>query len=150
MRRRNASLRKPPIWILAAIAFAFALAACGKKAPPVPPDRPPLPKVAALTGSLDGDTVTLSWPAADADQGVRGYVVLRSDRAAGAPECQGCPQVFRKVGEPGIDRDTQTVLFTDTVTEGAAYTYQVQAVGTNGDFGPASNQVVIDRSAAKE
>ncbi len=142
-------LREPMGWLAMPIVVIISVAvlfACGRKGPPVPPDRPPLPKISTLAGRLDGDAVTLSWQAEGVGKGVRGYVVLRADKSLADPDCKGCPMVFEKVGEPGVSAGTETVFFKDTVPDGAAYIYQVQAVGAAGDRGPGSNQVTIDRS----
>lgn len=145
MKRRLSRIWRVVLPVVALLSLT-ALSACGRKGPPVPPDRPPLPKVSTLSGRLEGDTVTLNWQAEGADKGVRGYVVLRADKSLADPDCKGCPMVFEKVGEPGVGRDTETVLFKDAVPDGAVYIYQVQPVGAAGDRGPGSNQVEIDRS----
>lgn len=122
------------------------LGGCGKKAPPVPPKRPPLPQVTELKGHLQGDTVTLTWRAAPAAAGIRGYVVLRAQVSASGPSCPGCPLVFQKAGVVNSDQGTGELAFSEPVPAGFIYTYKVQPVGSSGDRGPSSNRIIIDRS----
>jgi hypothetical protein len=134
-------------WLAVMIGLVLTgLSGCGKKAPPVPPRRAPLPQVSALKGHLEGDTVTLTWPSAPAAVGIRGYVVLRAQVSATSPSCPGCPMVFQKAGMVNADQGTGTLAFSEPVRAGFIYTYKVLPVGSAGDRGPASNSVIIDRS----
>ncbi|KJS29843.1 MAG: hypothetical protein VR64_18730 [Desulfatitalea sp. BRH_c12] len=135
-------------WALALIAISLlGVWSCGKKAPPVPPKRPPLPRAADLKGQLVDDTVTLTWQRGTSAEGITAYVIMRAQADVSKPPCPGCPLVFQKVGSVDVDRDTETVVFSDPVPPGFVYTYKVQPVGSSGDRGPDSNAVIIDRSS---
>lgn len=121
------------------------LLSCGKKAPPIPPERPPLAQVTQLNGALEGDTVKLTWRHTGT-RSTKAYVVLRAQSDAAKPDCPRCPIIFQQVGIRTVDADTETVEFTEPVPTGFIYTYKVQPVGSSGDRGPDSNVVIIDRS----
>jgi len=120
---------------------------CGRKAPPVPPRRAPLPPVTGLIGRLEGDVVTLTWRRDPAAGATRGYIVLRAQTSAANPPCAGCPLIFQTAGELSGDRGAETIEFSESVLPGFIYTYKVQPVGSAGDRGQDSNRVIIDRSA---
>lgn len=124
----------------------FGMWGCGVKAPPVPPQRPPMQPAEGLTGSLEGDTVILTWRHDPNVKSIDSYVVLRVQDDPAAPQCPGCPLIYQRVGTLPVDRATREVRFSETVPEGYIYTYKVRAVGATGDQGPDSKTIVIDRS----
>lgn len=133
-------------WLLAAGLLWTGIGGCGKKGPPVAPYRQPLPQVTELQGSLEGDTVTLTWRSVERDR-IRHFDVLRAEYPADQPACPGCPNVYHKVGEAVLGADADHYQFTEAVAAGFVYTYKVQPVGPAGERGPESNMVVIDRSS---
>ncbi len=121
--------------------------ACGRKAPPVPPQRRELPQVTELKGNLSGDTVTLLWPAAPLSAGIRDYAVLRAQSDPSKPTCPGCPMIFQRVATRPAAPNADQMEYSEQVADGYVYTYKVQPVGIAGEPGPDSNAVVIDRSS---
>lgn len=147
MTKTNVDRRVFLGWVPIMIGLTLVgLGGCGKKAPPVPPKRPPLPQVTALKGRLEGDTVYLNWRSEPVDRGVRGYVVLRAQSSAASPPCPGCPLVFQKAGVVSSEHADGAFEFAEPVPEGFIYTYKVQPVGSSGDRGQDSNSVIVDRS----
>jgi hypothetical protein len=133
--------------LLGALMLATAAGGCGKKGPPVPPHRPVPLQVTTLAGRLAHDTIWLDWRAAEAVQGIKKYVILRSQVDPANPPCPGCPRVFQRVGEVTPAPETEQVQFSEPTAPGFIYTYKVQPVGLSGETGPESNAVTIDRSA---
>lgn len=147
MKPRPSGMRRLARAAAAAALLAAGLWACGVKAPPVAPKRPPLPAVVDLAAALDGDTVTLTWNHDRTARGVVGYDVMRAAADPTQPPCPGCPLVYRKAGTAAADRDAAEVIFTEQVPAGFIYTYKVRAVGSSGDRGADAGTVVVDRSA---
>jgi predicted small lipoprotein YifL len=134
-------------WIAVLISLCFlATAGCGRKGPPVPPQRTPLPQATELSGRLEGDTATLTWRRPAAAQGLREYAVMRAQSKGSDPACPGCPLVFQEAERITTDVDTDTFEFSERVPEGFIYTYKVQTVEASGDRGQDSNRVIIDRA----
>jgi hypothetical protein len=147
MKPRPSGMRRLARAAAAVALLAAGLWACGVKAPPVPPQHPPLPAVVDLAATLDGDTVTLTWNHDRTARGVAGYEVVRSAADPARPPCPGCPLVYQKAGTAAASRDTAAVTFTEQVPAGFVYTYKVRAVGSSGDRGADAGTVVVDRSA---
>ncbi|MBR9982853.1 MAG: hypothetical protein KFF50_17610 [Desulfatitalea sp.] len=142
-------LERRRIWAAAAVGALLLLAGiagCGVKGPPVPPQRPPLPAVEALTGRLDGDTVTLNWRHNPDAKGVAGYVVLRAQSDPAQPPCPDCPVVYQRAGTINADKHSRQITFSEPVPAGFRYTYLVRALGAAGDQGPEKASVEIDRT----
>lgn len=134
-------------WILLLAAFLFLPAGflgCGKKAPPVPPGPTPLQFPVELKGTVQHDTVYLTWR--HANPGPGRYVVSRAASDASKPDCQGCPLIFQELETLTVDKGTETVEFKDSVMPGFIYRYRVQSLTSSGNRGLASNMVVIDTS----
>jgi hypothetical protein len=147
MRTRGAGAYASFGWfLLCAVLLVTSFGGCGKKGPPVPPQRPPLPQVTTLEGRLEGETIFLNWRPGEAARGIKAYVVLRSLVDPAKPPCPGCPRVFQRVGEIASDPSAEALQFSEPAAPGFIYTYKVQPLGTTGDPGPDSNAVSIDRS----
>jgi len=121
--------------------------ACGRKAPPVPPKRPPLPQPMELIAWREGDTVGLSWRPGARDRGVVRYAVLRSQWPIEAPPCEGCPLVFQEVGSVEAAPETDAYTFTDRIQTDLVYSYKIEPRGSAGDRGPASRRIVVAPAA---
>jgi hypothetical protein len=131
-------------WALAAVCLLIIGPwACGKKAPPIPPKRPPLPQPMALEGWREGNRVRLSWRQGQSGQGICGYAVLRAQWPADQPPCDGCPLIFKEVGTLTVEPDVEQVEFTDLIGTDFVYSYKVQPIGSSGDRGPDSNRIVM-------
>ena len=141
-----ASQAKPHfgLQLIAAGLVFMSLWGCGKKGPPVVPRVPPLPMINDLQGRLQEGTVTLTWQHRPSYEAVSGYVVLRAQSALSSPQCPQCPLIFQKVGTLRIDRNQQTVHYSQSVPDGFRYTYKVQPFQSSRAQGPDSNMIVLE------
>lgn len=107
-------------------------------------DVPPPPVVSALTASVEGDTVTLTWtPAPD----LRGTsIVLRSDRPVTAANYQS----VERIAEIPYTESS----YTDIPETDGTYYYAILSVDHTGSaydfFLPASNSMLVPVSIASE
>lgn len=136
--------------MLAAGLLLFGTWACGKKAPPVPPKRPPLTRPAALEGRMAESQVRLTWRRGEVRPAVTAYAVMRAQWPADQPPCKGCPLIFKEAGVVEVDPDVDEIEFTDLVQDGQVYSYQVVPIGSSGDRGPASNRIVLPPDKVEE
>ena len=141
---------------------ALAIAACGKKAPPVVPEhRAPQP-VTDLAGVVDEAAITLSWtpPTRRADNTrLRDFTLMRIFRAEdnGAGEARSAMLVDGRIAgyeeiaairgaepEPAVRRGPRLVL-TDkkALTYGRRYTYVILTGDPQGRIGPPSHRVSV-------
>ncbi len=133
------------LWTL--VLVLQVLGGCGRKAPSTIPDRSPMIAVKDLQGSLDKDTVRISWRHSPDNSGAVGYIVLRAQSSLDKPNCPDCPQVFQKVDTVPVSRALrrqQTEMeFVQNVMSGFRYTYKVRPYQSSGSQGPDSNLLVI-------
>lgn len=177
---RDVSLIRRSGWARAALALALllplALAACGKRGPPVAPERKLPAAVQDLQGNVDGSAIRLNWtlPKIRVDRSalkeVRRTEVYRR-MEDGAPEEPVRPAVLvfgglfgPPPGVPGFERvaditvaepekaqiQGNQVTFTDAqdLKVGRRYTYVVVALDEHGRPSPPSNKVVVALAAA--
>jgi fibronectin type 3 domain-containing protein len=141
---------------------ALALAACGKKAPPVAPEQRAPQPIADLTGAVYEDRIVLSWtpPLRRADNTrIRDFTLMRIFRVddAGAGEPKSAMLVDGKVGgyqelvairgaepAPAVVRGTR-LEYTDRtgLTYGRRYTYVALAGDSQGRIGHPSRRVSV-------
>lgn len=146
---------------------ALAVAACGKKAPPVPPEHRAPQAIADLAAAVDEAAITLSWtpPTRRADNTrLRDFTLMRvfraEDSGAGAPRSAmlvdgriaGYEEIAAIRGaepEPAVRRGPRLVL-TDRqgLAYGRRYTYVVLAGDSQGRIGPPSHRVSVTYSPA--
>lgn len=124
------------------LSLLLSFAACGRKAPPVPPRFPDMTPVRAVKSVFQDGKLVLSWkpPAGRAGKVTEGYIVYRSTLETGAEECEGCPVVFVRVGE--LKRGTE--VYRVELEKGYRYLFKVVAVSEKGTTGPDSEIVRID------
>lgn len=177
---RDVSLIRRSGWARAALALALllplALAACGKRGPPVAPERKLPAAVQDLQGNVDGSAIRLNWtlPKIRVDRSalkeIRRTEVYRRVED-GAPEEPVRPAVLvfgglfgPPPGVPGFERvaditvaepekaqiQGNQVTFTDAqdLKFGRRYTYVVVALDEHGRPSPPSNKVVVALAAA--
>ncbi len=177
---RDVSLTRGSGWPRAALALALllplALAACGKRGPPVAPERKLPAAVQDLQGNVEGSAIRLNWtlPRIRVDRSalkeVRRTEVYRRVED-GAPEEPVRPAVLvfgglfgPPPGVPGFERvadisvaepekaqvQGNLVTFTDAqdLKVGRRYTYVVVALDEHGRPSPPSNKVVVALAAA--
>lgn len=119
--------------------IGVCIAACGKKAPPVPPGIPPLPAVKGLTYVLSGTQLTLSWKAISGkgSENLAGYSVMRSMSGPNDKPCEGCPILFKRVANLGAS----ATEYRENVTPGNSYIYKVVGYTAYKDQSPDSTLI---------
>ena len=133
--------------LAAVIAITIVFFGCGKKGPPAPPDREPLPKIANLKKEIQGNLLTLSWyiPGSDGDHS--GFVVHRSKNPLSNPVCKGCPILFKRVadipvnagGDENFKKNVAT--FRETLEKGFVYVYKVKRYTDTGGVSQDSDLI---------
>lgn len=132
---------------LAALVFAAGLlAACGRKADPVPPRHLPPPVVSDLAALLEGDRLTLTWslPVPDEKIGRAQAVTVYQFRAvAGDSICPGCPPVFKALAEVDAQGKGGPMAYRTRLEKGYRYVFKVTVRGEDGVAGEDSNRVQV-------
>jgi uncharacterized protein len=154
----------------------LALAACGKRGPPVAPERKLPAAVQDLQGSVDGGAIRLNWtlPRIRVDRSAlkeirRTEVYRRMEEGTAAEPVRPAVLTFGGLfgpppGVPGFERVANItveepepaqvrgnqVTYTDAqnLTFGRRYTYVVVALDEHGRPSPPSNRVVVSLAAA--
>lgn len=128
---------------------------CGKKGPPIPPERPRPPAVKDLAYTVHNDIVKLSWtvPGEGKSERVAPPAVVkvyRSRLSAEEASCKNCPIRFAVSGEIPIykKRSEKTepvkMSYTEFVETGYRYIYKVIVFDEYGFRGRGSNIVKFD------
>ena len=126
------------------------MAGCGIKAPPVPPEKPPLPAIKNLKAVMeDNGNAKLQWQQPGQADHVAGYLVYRSHSDPSGEDCSGCPVLFEKIGRVDRAGEISAFDFSDTVAAGATYRYKVVPVYATGAGGPDSNIVTLQVPVAQ-
>lgn len=154
--------------LLGIVAVALVSAACGKKGPPIPPERRLPAAVADLSVEVQGRQVTLTWtnPRDRADKSplrdLSAIYIFRREDAAGAesrPAVADGERVvgFERVGVVELKRESPEVRvegrpgrFVDAegLATGRRYTYVVTAVDQERRASPPSKRVMVNLSGA--
>jgi len=140
-------------YVLASAACLLAVAACGRKAPPRPPEEVVPRPLADLAASNLPDGVQLSWSRpllyADGERmtDLGGFLVERAT---------GDALAYRKIAELEVtdrDRFRQIRRFKHLdadVTPGVTYRYRVVSFTVDRYFSAPSNAVTIERTVKNE
>lgn len=139
----------------ALVLTAVLLAACGKKAPPIPPERlvPTAVRVQLVRNVADGVRLTWSAPTRTVNgkklEGLRGFVVLRADGESRLA-CTAPGAAFRRVGrveaEPGAEEAREYTYLDRDTAPGRWYAYRVLAEDLDGDLSnPPPAEPVVRR-----
>ena len=134
---------KKLICVALCVGIGFMAAACGKKAPPLPPLKntgilnPP----ANLKTELNGTRMTLKWSyeaASKSSPKPEGFEIFS---AVKAPEdCQGCPFAFKSVGVvPLPDLQYQQELL-----PGYRYYFRIQTLGPDNRKSQDSDTIMTE------
>lgn len=143
-------LKSSIVALLLACCLVFA---CGKKAPPRPPESRDAPAVETLGKHIDGDRLTLTWSlfeqATMRREGYTGLTVYKSMRKIIADECSNCPILFERVavvsfeGSQRVLPGDRVVAFTDRLEKGYRYHYKVSVNLPGGNSGKDSKPIVF-------
>jgi hypothetical protein len=124
---------------------------CGKKSPPVPPERPVPPVVQDLRHAIQGERVELRWTLPAVSDGRAAEIkVLRATQTGEEIGCEGCPLRFRVAAEIPIHHkafaksEPRTLYYTETIDTGYRYIYTVIVFDKYGIGGKESNIVKFD------
>ncbi|PYM56463.1 MAG: hypothetical protein DMD79_21570, partial [Candidatus Rokuibacteriota bacterium] len=157
--------RPVPVW-LALLLLPLALVACGKRGPPVAPERRLPAPVQDLAATVSSEGVRLAWSVPKIRMDRSALKELRRVEVYRRPE-DGTPAETPRPailsfgglfgtprGVPGFERVADISLEKPAATDaqgltfGKRYTYVVVAVDAQGRPSPPSNRVTIARAAA--
>lgn len=127
------------------------LAACGVKAPPVPPLQVPPPAVSDLYFRIENGWARLNWsmPKAELEEKqpqIANFLVYRSKTALEKP-CEGCPLMFQNIGLVSPHNTTESAVrdtevgYADKLSKGYRYVYKVVGVTVNNVRSADSNLI---------
>jgi len=133
----------------AGFALAVALAGCGVKGQPIPPEAAKPERITRLQASADPDGIRLAWPRPDSYAGgsamrdLAGFVVMRAQGETAMTPVAELPisdrERFQKI--KGLEWvDTAAAM-------GSTYRYQVVSMTSDGYRSDPSNQVTFMRIA---
>ena len=122
---------------------------CGKKGPPVPPQRFIPPAVNDLSYRLVGTTLSLSWtlPEVKKTTDIAGCIVFRDRTSVSESDCPTCPPKFKSVADLPLGSASQTkqnlktMKYNESLAQGYRYTYKVNCYSTQGVSGQDSNRI---------
>jgi hypothetical protein len=124
---------------------------CGKKTPPVPPQRFIPPAVNDLSYRLADSTLSLDWtlPAIKKNKTtyIAGCIVFRARTSVSESDCPTCPPKFESVADLpfGVNNQTKknlkTMNYGESLAQGYRYTYKVNCYSARGVSGRDSNTV---------
>jgi len=117
-------------------------AACGRKAPPVPPRFDGLAPPAGVTARMQGEALIVTWadPPFSEWRLVTGYRIYLSTLDEEVDVCEGCPVRFEKVGDAGPGERR----FSLAVSPGTRYILEVKATAEGGYVSDSSQRVEVD------
>ena len=144
--------RKMPRSAILMVFLAAALAGCGIKGPPVPPDRTPPPSVADLQAVVEGETIRMSWTVkrstAQGPSALEGFHVFRWQNPVEEPACPGCPKVFERIAdvelESGSPAEGDRLSFSFEAELPTGYRYTFKVIGYSRDGMKSGDSNVLD------
>ena len=150
------------IFALCLSSFAFSLAGCGKRRPPLPPLENVPQRTELLSGVQRGNQVILSWPAPrrnapdESVQSIRRVDVYRLAEALDDPlplteeEFSARATLIGSVGAEQIARAADSLAYTDelSLTEPVRLRYAVRYVNAAGQRASFSNFLLIEPAAS--
>ena len=130
--------------IILVITVGVLLAACGVKAPPVPPDYDPPPAVKDLGYTLEAEgSVLLSWSLSGQERPkgakVQGARIYRSKDSLDNPACEDCPRIYTMVKDLPLEHGK--MLYREPLQKGFRYYYKI-VIYDEGDLESADSNVV--------
>ncbi len=133
------------------IFLTTVLMGCGKKAPPIAPQRFILPAVNDLSYRLTDSTLSLNWTLPETKKtkitDIAGCIVFRARTAVSESDCPTCPPKFESVADlpPGVAGQTNQNLkamnYSEILAQGYRYTYKVNCYSATGISGKDSNTI---------
>ena len=122
-------------------------AACGRKAPPVPPCQARPPAVDDLSSSIDGDMLKLSWTIPDEKVKIAsGFIVYKSKTSLSESVCKKCPVLFKQIADIPIEEKdiNKKITYNETLEKGYRYIYKVTVYTNTEAVGKDSNYIEFD------
>jgi predicted small lipoprotein YifL len=136
-----------PIIIMILAAVLPALAGCGKKGDPVPPQFKPLPAIVDLKTASAPEGIVLSWSLPSPGVPIGSFKLSRSVTVDGSQACPGCPQDYRPFGtitmaDERLRREgDKGFRYADRdVRDGSYYSYRLSLCNRTGQCSAASNE----------
>ena len=134
-------------WPAFIIFICLLMAACGVKAPPVPPDYTPPVAIKDLGYAIEADgSVVLSWSLSgkERDRGakVQGAKVYRSKDSLENPACENCPRIFSLIQDLPLEKDN--LFFREPLQKGFRYYYKIVMYDESSQESADSNVVSFD------
>lgn len=105
-----------------------------------------------LAGTIEGDTIQLSWtiPAWESDEDdLAGFRIYRSRISLSEVFCEDCPITFTLIDKVSItraNRQAEIMTYTDRLEKGNRYIYRILPVTELGLTGPESNVIRFTHS----
>ena len=140
-----------PVIVAVLILTGSLIGGCGKKGPPVPPQRYRPAAVTDLSYELTDGRVEIHWtiPGYIDQERTRiiGCTVYRANRALADADCIDCRLSFQSAGYVAAQKDAssqtrqQRLRFGDNLTPGFEYAYRVVCSTAAGVSGKESNIV---------
>lgn len=134
------------------LVLCCVIAACGRKAPPVPPHLV-IPRVNDLKAVASASHIVLNWTAPDQKSDVARTRVLKSALQVEKGDCPGCPRSYQVLAElhpADIKPEKGVAKFTDyNVKNGLLYTYKIVLCDSAGLCGDESNTAEMRIGAAQ-
>jgi hypothetical protein len=137
--------------LVVSVTWAGLIWGCGKKGPPVPPQRYRPAAVTDLSYELTDTQVLLAWtiphPSDRQASRIAGCTVYRAQRALADGDCIDCNASFQKAADVAVPKSApgetrqQRLGFGDTLTPGFDYAYRVICSTAAGASGNKSNVV---------
>ncbi len=131
-------------WPACVIFICLLVAACGVKAPPLPPDYTPPPAATDLGYALEANgSVVLSWSLSGKERAkgtkVQGARVYRSKDSLENPACEDCPRIFSLVKDLPLEQDN--MFYREPLQKGFRYYYKI-VIYDEGDLDSEDSNVV--------
>lgn len=126
------------VWVCVAL---FLIAGCGKKGPPISPDRTRPPAVNDLNAAVRGDSMSLSWTVPEGPDWEK-FIVYRAKRELFGLGCSKCPPKFEKAATVRSS-GTAVLAFTEKLEIGYKYFFKVVGRTNGRAFSGDSNVVEL-------
>ena len=143
--------RRVFFYISILVSLQAVLMGCGKKAPPVPPQRYRPPAVSDLSYRLTDRNLSLHWTLPEIDPAKTvvfgGCNVFRARTPLSESDCPTCPPKFESIAHltlgmaGGTHQNVKAMSYSETLARGYHYNYKVNCYPAKGRSGRDSNTI---------